>query len=74
MYGCGNAFGGGVLLGANSAEFHEDFFVHCTLIIQQCTYYSLDTSDARLIEIGDNIFVGGELFIGTIHNVAVLVG
>ena len=74
MYGCGSAFGGVGLLGSNSAEFHEDFVVHRTCIIQQCTYYALDTSDARLIDIGAGIFVGGELFLGAIHNVAVLVG
>ena len=74
MDGCGSAFGGGGLLGANSTEGHEYFFVHHTSIIQQSTDYALDTSDARQIEVGAGIFVRGELLLGAINDVAVLVG
>ena len=72
--GCCSAFGGGGLLGANSAKDHKVFVVNCTHIIQQCNCYALDTSDGRLIKIVAGIFVGGELLLGAIHYAAVLVG
>ena len=73
MDGCGSAFGGDGLLGANSAEGHEEFFVYHMRIIQQSTDYDLDTSDARHIEVGAGIFVGGEMLHGSIHDIMVLV-
>ena len=61
-------------MGANIIDVHNDFVVHHTSIIQQSTDYALDTSDARQIEVGAGIFVRGELLLGAINDVAVLVG
>ena len=42
------AFCGGCLLRADFIKYHKDFFVDCTCIVQETSYYLLDAFDARV--------------------------
>ena len=69
----GGGLGGRGLLGGNSTEGNEDFFVNCAAILQEGAKNALDALDARIFKRRAGIRLHGVLIIGAIQYGGILV-